>query len=246
MKKHYTLSAAIGIVMLLAGCQAENAPFNGTSDVSPAVPASSVSSAPAVSEDPSKINGNDIRDAISAVKKSVSDTVTSNTGEPIADDELARSVRSAAVYDLDFDGTDELLIVNTFVVPEIHVFKKSDGKIEETTKFLMQPYSYMDNRLEMKPYKNGGEKYYYFTFGEGGGVMKATVLGALKPNGDSYEVEYLYSWGTLEYPDLPEPVKNEFYRKGWDRTAVTLNASDPNDIPKETLAEALKSYNITL
>lgn len=246
MKKHYGLSAAIGLVMLISGCQTRNTPFNGTADVSSSEPSGDLASAPAVSEDPSKINGTDIRDALSEVRKGVSDKVMSNTGEPLSDDELKRNIRNAAIYDLDFDGTDELLIVSTFVTPEIHVFKKSDGKIEETTAFPMPPYSYMNDRLEMKSYENGSEKYYYFTFYEGNGVMKATVLGALKPNGDSYEVEYLYSWGTLEYPDLPEPVKNEFYRKGWDRNAAALNASDPNDIPKETLAEALKSYNITL
>lgn len=254
MKKHYTLTAVIGSVLLLAGCVAHPVTSpnslselrSDAEDVSSAYSAPAVSTASTVSTDPLKINGNDIHDAIIAVKQSISNTVMSNTGDSIPDDELARNVRNAAVYDLDFDGTDELLIASTFSVPYIHVFKKSSGSIEETTSFLMQPYSYMNDRLEMKPYENGDEKYYYFTFCEGNGVMKATVLGAVKPSGDSYEIEYLYSWGTLEYPDIAEPVTNEFYRTGWDRSAVTLGADDPNDISKETLAEALKVYNITI
>lgn len=255
MKKHYIFTAALGSILLLSGCAARQAASGALSglaaDASSAYPASETASSaapstPETSTDPSKINGNDIHDAIIAVKQSISDTAESNTGAPLPNNELARNVKSSAVYDLDFDGADELLIIDTFSSPRIHVFKKTDGSIEEVTSFFMQPYSYMNDRLEMKPYENGDEKYYYFTFSEGNGVMKATVLGALKPNGDSYEVEYLYSWGTLEYPDIAEPVSNEFYRKGWIRSAVTLGAEDPNDIPKDTLAEALKVYNITL
>ena len=76
--------------------------------------------------------------------------------------------------------------------------------------------------------------------------MDADVLGAIKQTESGYEMEYLYSWGTLDYKYIAEPVKKEFYRRGWDKYDIALTDSNPNDIPKEELAQILKNYGITL
>ncbi len=160
--------------------------------------------------------------------------------------EAAIYVNNYAVCDLDFDGEDEILVVNTFGTPMVHVFGKNGETYKSESVFSMKALDYTDYKLVLKPYENGDERYYYFTFHNGGGTMEADVLGAIKPLGNGYEAEYLYSWGTLDYKDISEPVKKEFYRKGWDKYDIALTDSNPNDIPKEELAEILKMYGITL
>ena len=161
-------------------------------------------------------------------------------------DEAKYYVQNYACYDLDFDGEAEVLIVNTFGSPAVHVFERNGTTYEESSVFPMKALEYTGYKLELNPYQNGDERYYYFRFFSGGGTMDADVLGAIKQTESGYEMEYLYSWGTLDYKGIPEPVKKEFYRKGWDKYDLALADSNPNDIPKEELAAILKNYGITL
>ena len=164
----------------------------------------------------------------------------------ISADEAKEYVKNHTRCDLDFDGEDEILVVNTFGSPAVHVFERNGETYEQSTVFPMKALECTNYKLNLKLYEKGGEKYYYFTFNNVGGVMEADVLGAIKQTESGYEAEYLYSWGTLNYSDIAEPVKKEFYRKGWDKYDIALTDSNPNDIPKDELAQILKNYGITL
>lgn len=161
-------------------------------------------------------------------------------------DEAKEYVQNYALSDLDFDGEAEVLVVNTFGSPAVHVFERKGTTYEESSVFPMKALEYTGYKLELNPYQNGDERYHYFRFHYGGGTMEADVLGAIKQTRSGYEAEYLYSWGTLDYKDIAEPVRKEFYRKGWDKYDIALTDSNPNDIPKEELAGILKNYGITL
>ena len=178
--------------------------------------------------------------ALEAVRKSLIEK------QKILASEAENYAKNHTRCDLDFDGEAEVLVVNTFGSPAVHVFERKGTTYEESSVFPMKALEYTNYMLDLKPYKNGDEKYYYFTFHSGGGTMEADVLGAIKPIGNGYEAEYLYSWGTLDYKDIAESVKKEFYRKGWDKYDIALTDSNPNDIPKKELAEILKNYGITL
>ena len=178
--------------------------------------------------------------ALEAVRKSLIEKTS------LSADEAKYYVQNYACYDLDFDGEAEVLVVNTFGSPAVHVFERNGTTYEESSVFPMKALEYTGYKLELNPYQNGDERYYYFRFFSGGGTMDADVLGAIKQTESGYEMEYLYSWGTLDYKGIPEPVKKEFYRKGWDKYDLALADSNPNDIPKEELAAILKNYGITL
>ena len=177
---------------------------------------------------------------LEAVRKSLTEKTS------ISADEAKEYVQHYALCDLDFDGEPEVLVVNTFGSPAVHVFERVGTTYEESCVFPMKAVEYLDYKLVLNPYQNGDERYHYFTFHSGGGTMEADVLGAIKQTESGYEMEYLYSWGTLDYKGIPEPVKKEFYRKGWDKYDLALADSNPNDIPKEELAAILKNYGITL
>ncbi|MCI7758730.1 MAG: hypothetical protein MSH49_01765 [[Eubacterium] saphenum] len=178
--------------------------------------------------------------ALEAVRKSLVEKAS------VSADAAKDYVQNYACYDLDFDGEAEVLVVNTFGSPAVHVFERIGTTYEESSVFPMKALQYIDYKLYLNPYQNGDERYHYFTFHSGGGTMEADVLGAIKQTESGYEAEYLYSWGTLDYKYIPEPVKKEFYRKGWDKYDLALADSNPNDIPKEELAAILKNYGITL
>ena len=181
---------------------------------------------------------------ISAILENVRNSLIEKTS--LSADEAKYYVQNYACYDLDFDGEAEVLVVNTFGSPAVHVFERNGTTYEESSVFPMKALEYTGYKLELNPYQNGDERYYYFRFFSGGGTMEADVLGAIKQTESGYEMEYLYSWGTLDYKGIPEPVKKEFYRKGWDKYDLALADSNPNDIPKEELAAILKNYGITL
>ena len=183
-------------------------------------------------------------DDISAILENVRNSLIEKTS--LSADEAKYYVQNYACYDLDFDGEAEVLVVNTFGSPAVHVFERNGTTYEESSVFPMKALEYTGYKLELNPYQNGDERYYYFRFFSGGGTMEADVLGAIKQTESGYEMEYLYSWGTLDYKGIPEPVKKEFYRKGWDKYDLALADSNPNDIPKEELAAILKNYGITL
>lgn len=183
-------------------------------------------------------------DDISAILENVRNSLIEKTS--LSADEAKYYVQNYACYDLDFDGEAEVLVVNTFGSPAVHVFERIGTTYEESSVFPMKALQYIDYKLYLNPYQNGDERYHYFTFHSGGGTMEADVLGAIKQTESGYEAEYLYSWGTLDYKYIPEPVKKEFYRKGWDKYDLALADSNPNDIPKEELAAILKNYGITL
>lgn len=178
--------------------------------------------------------------ALEAVRKSLMEKTS------LSADEAKYYVQNYALCDLDFDGEAEVLVVNTFGSPAVHVFERKGTTYEQGCVFPMKALEYTGYKLELNPYQNGDERYHYFTFHSGGGTMEADVLGAIKQTESGYEMEYLYSWGTLDYKYIPEPVKKEFYRKGWDKYDLALADSNPNDIPKEELAAILKNYGITL
>lgn len=183
-------------------------------------------------------------DDISAILENVRNSLIEKTS--LSADEAKYYVQNYACYDLDFDGEAEVLVVNTFGSPAVHVFERNGTTYEESSVFPMKALEYTGYKLELNPYQNGDERYYYFRFFSGGGTMEADVLGAIKQTESGYEMEYLYSWGTLDYKGIPEPVRKEFYRKGWDKYDLALADSNPNDIPKEELAAILKNYGITL
>ena len=177
---------------------------------------------------------------LEAVRKSLTEKTS------LSADEAKVYVQHYALCDLDFDGEPEVLVVNAFGSPAVHVFERVGTTYEESCVFPMKAVEYLDYKLVLNPYQNGDERYHYFRFHYGGGTMDADVLGAIKQTESGYEMEYLYSWGTLDYKYIAEPVKKEFYRRGWDKYDIALADSNPNDIPKEELAQILKNYGITL
>ena len=71
--------------------------------------------------------------------------------------------------------------------------------------------------------------------------MKCDVLAAIKRISDSYEIEYLLSFGTLTYANIPEPFTKEFYRIGWNKTDIAMDG-DYNDISREEFLKLYEKY----
>ena len=161
--------------------------------------------------------------------------------EQVIDD--ATTVLDTAVVDLNFDGTDELLVLSSWGRNEIHVFQKSEKAIEKLGVFGMGKLNYI-SELNLYPCNTDDEKFYCFEFHyDNGGVMKANVIAAIKENDEKlYDVEYLLSWGSLTYSDIAEPITKEFYRIGWNATDISWDI-DYNDISKSDFEILYDKYS---
>ena len=147
------------------------------------------------------------------------------------------------VYDIDFDGSDEVLVLADVPFRAICVFEKENGKMVQTDNFGMGALKNVMS-LKLHTYSDEVEEYPYFTFHyDNGGAMKCDVLAAIKGVDGSYEIEYLLSFGTLTYADIPEPFTKEFYRIGWNKTDIAMDG-DYNDISKEEFLEIYEKYSV--
>ena len=159
--------------------------------------------------------------------------------ETIKSDEI--TILDADIYDLDFDGQDELLILSSWGRPEIHVFEKNNGVMLENSVFGMGYLNHIET-LELHPYISRDNNYHYFSFRfDNGGVMVADVLAAVIPCDGSYTIEYLLSQGTLTYSDIPEPFSVDFYRRGWNKADIAIGV-DYNDLTQEQFIELYEQY----
>ena len=146
------------------------------------------------------------------------------------------------IYDIDLDGSDEVLVLADVPFREICIFKKENGKMVQTDNFGMGALSNVES-LKLHTYSNEVEEYPYFIFHyDNGGVMKCDVLAAIKRVNGSYDIEYLLSFGTLNYANIPEPFTKEFYRIGWNKTDVAMDG-DYNDISKEEFLKLYEKYS---
>ena len=147
------------------------------------------------------------------------------------------------IYDIDFDGSDEVLVLADVPFRAICVFEKENGKMVQTDTFGMGSLSGVET-LKLHTYSDDDEKYPFFIFHyDNGGAMKCDVVAAIKPADGSYTVEYLLSFGTLTYTDIPEPFTKEFYRIGWNKTDIAMDG-DYNDISKEEFLELYAKYRV--
>ncbi len=147
--------------------------------------------------------------------------------------------------DLDFDGQEELLLLSSWGKNEAHVFEKENGVLTESAVFGMGKLNYI-SELGLIPRSAAGESYHYFTFSfDNGGVMSAEVLAAVYSRESGYEVEYLLSYGLLDYSDIPEPFSQEFYRKGWSKDDIAMD-TDYDDITREQFVQLYEQYTGTL
>ena len=149
------------------------------------------------------------------------------------------------IYDIDSDGNDEVLVLADVPFREICVFKKENGEMVQTDNIGMGALADVES-LKLHTYSNDGEEYPYFVFHfDNGGVMKCDVLAAIKRVNGSYDIEYLLSFGTLNYADIPEPFTKEFYRIGWNKTDVAMDG-DYNDISKEEFLKIYEKYCVVV
>ncbi len=147
-------------------------------------------------------------------------------------------VLDTAVIDLDYDGTDELLVLSSWGKNEIHLFCKSGDKIIEKYTFGMGMLNYID-KLELIPCFDKENQIYCFEFHyDNCGVMTADVVAGIMKNENNgeFEVHYLLSKGILNYSNLESLTEKEFYRIGWNQFDVALD-KDYNDISKEKYME---------
>ena len=209
-------------------------------------------------------NENAVIPTNSSTTTTTSDTITSdnsNEKSPTADDSVPAEIINddvndcldiidknsdftaidSDIYDIDSDGSDEVLVLADVPFRAICVFKKENGKMVQTDTIGMGALGDVES-LKLYTYSNDGEEYPYFIFHfDNGGVMKCDVLAAIKRVNDSYDIEYLLSFGTLNYTDIPEPFTKEFYRIGWNKTDVAMDG-DYNDISKEEFLKLYEKY----
>ncbi len=151
------------------------------------------------------------------------------------------TVIDSDIYDIDFDGDNEVLLLADVPFRSICVFKKENGKMIQTENIGMGDLADVES-LKLHTYSDDGEKYPFFTFHfDNGGVMKCDVLAAIKQVNGSYNIEFLLSFGTLDYFDVSEPFTKEFYRVGWNKNDLALDG-DYNDISKEEFLEIYEKY----
>lgn len=184
----------------------------------------------------------DISQTMSSSNNSVA-TITEDdiewAKETVKTDDI--TILDADIYDLDFDGQDELLILSTWGRPEMHVFEKNNGVMLEDSVFGLGYLNYIET-LELNPYISHDNNYHYFSFHfDNGGVMVADVLAAIIPCDGSYTIEYLLSQGTLTYSDIPDPFSVDFYRRGWNKADIAIGV-DYNDLAKDQFVELYEQY----
>lgn len=88
------------------------------------------------------------------------------------------------IYDIDFDGGEEVLVLADVPFRAICVFKKENGKMVQTDNIGMGSLAEVES-LKLYTYSDDDEKYPYFIFHfDNGGVMKCDVLAAIKQVND--------------------------------------------------------------
>ncbi len=193
----------------------------------------------------------EIRQAITEAENS-SDSSPESTPGFTADDVAAavadiekteRTVLAKTAADLNFDGTNELVLLTTWGKNEIFTYNKVDGKMVQTAQFGMGYLNYIET-LDLYHYENGDEKYYYFTFEYDNGTMKADVLSSIQPTSDGYEVKHLLSSGIINY-NLQPNVGTAFFREGWSHTEIGIGV-EYHDISAAEYYERMKQYPAAL
>ena len=75
--------------------------------------------------------------------------------------------------------------------------------------------------------------------------MDCDVLAAIKRKNGEYYIDYLLSWGTLQYEITKITFIGDFYRKGWNNGKgyidITLGV-DYDNIIKEEFVELYRQY----
>ncbi len=159
-----------------------------------------------------------------------------------------RPVHDAQLIDLDFDGDEELLVLVSWANPNVfEVWEKNSGKMELTCRFGAGKLNWID-KISLEKGVIDGERVYLFSFSMSGenSMTADEVLSVVKKTADGYEVEHLLSRGRIDYAGIPEPFTKEFYRKGWSKYDIGMDA-DYGDITKEEYIEMYKNYTgITL
>lgn len=143
-------------------------------------------------------------------------------------------------YDIDNDGKDEMLALYGYF---FFVFEKEEGKITETHRSQVVLSETGNIRLDnLKIYSEGEEKYPYFTFHYDNNMV-CDVLGAIKydKDKDSYNLEYIISWGKLTYEGDASQFNHSFFRKGWN---YMERSAEPyvSDISQEEFLEIYNKY----
>ncbi|MBD5383990.1 MAG: hypothetical protein HDR72_03200 [Ruminococcaceae bacterium] len=154
-----------------------------------------------------------------------------------------RTVYATKIIDLDFNGTNELLVLTQQANPKVfEVWAKSDGKMNSVYSFGAGKVDFID-KISLKESEVNSEKVYLFSFmyDEGNNMKADEVLSMIRKTADGYEVEHLLSRGTITYPDVAEPFTKEFYRKGWSKYDIGLE-QDYGDITKEEYDRLYEEY----
>ena len=234
MKKYTATILALTLFSLtmLSACnktdQNEDVPTTSSTTTTSGITTSDGSAGEPPADDgaPAEITDDDVKDCL--------DIIAENSDFTAVDSD---------VYDIDSDGSDEVLVLADVPFRAICVFEKENGKMVQTDTVGMGSLSDADT-LKLHTYSDEVEEYLYFIFHfDNGGVMKCDVLAAIKQVNGSYDIEYLLSFGTLNYTDIPEPVTKEFYRIGWNKTDVAMDG-DYNDISKEEFLEIYEKYSV--
>lgn len=235
MKKYTAaiLTLALFSLIMLSACnntiQNEDAVISTTSSTATAsdIIASDNSTGKSPTDDgvPVEITDDDVNECLNIIEKNSEFTAVDSD-----------------IYDIDLDGSDEVLVLADVPFRAICVFKKENGEMVQTDNIGMGALADVET-LKLHTYSNDGEEYPYFIFHfDNGGVMKCDVLAAIKRVNGSYDIEYLLSFGTLNYTDISELFTKEFYRIGWNKTDVAMDG-DYNDISKEEFLKVYEKYD---
>lgn len=160
--------------------------------------------------------------------------------------EITLDTISHFLIDLNFDGTDEILVIDFNTYCPIYIFEMKDGgpvfngSIAWDSRFDINKYRFSDIAV----YEKGEEKYYYFylTF-EDISSMSAKIAAAIKYDGEMYYIDYLLSYGIIRsesgWREFP------FFRRGWDNPFVgtnTLSNADYDQMEYEEFKELWEQY----
>lgn len=159
-------------------------------------------------------------------------------------DMYAKPIIEIDVCDLDFDGQDEVLVYLTTGSQEIYMYEKVNGEMEEDCHFGLGQLNKVFS-LDLHAF-HGEENYAYFIFHyDGNAHMDCDVLAAIKRKNGEYYIDYLLSWGTLQYEITKITFIGDFYRKGWNNGKgyidITLGV-DYDNIIKEEFVELYRQY----
>ncbi len=162
----------------------------------------------------------------------------------LAENAPGADITESRIMDINLDGKDEIVVLTNGGYG-ISVFSKNEDGISQTGHFAQGAAAEGPASLDMLyKFDKNGEKYWYYCASYNNGVFYGTyILGAVKFDGEEYFTENLLSFGTLYYSDLEEPVKQKFYRKGWDKTDIGLDGEHKNDIPREEFKALWEQYD---